>query len=236
MSQIDGLTEAGLKTPKAAAVAGVIFSLLTLASFGLLWSAIPADQQASGAWLVANGNEITLALNLIPFAGIAFLWFIGVIRDQLGQREDRFFATVFLGSGLLFLGMLFVAAAVVGAMLIAFRDEPAAFVSLARVPLREGGLIKPRQHLHGQDGGCVHDLHLDGRDVDAFRAALAGLARLSAGGLAACRQLVPPLEFRALSPVGAAPEHPFPGGQCAAALGGLRSRETPQSSTNWLVA
>ena len=68
-----------------------------------------------------------MALNLIPFAGIAFLWFIGVIRDQLGRREDRFFATVFLGSGLLFLGMLFVAAAVVGAMLIAFRDEPAAF-------------------------------------------------------------------------------------------------------------
>jgi hypothetical protein len=127
MSQIDGLTEAGLKTPKAAAIAGVVFSLLTLASFGLLWSAIPADQQGSGAWLVANGNEIALALNLIPFAGIAFLWFIGVIRDQLGRREDRFFATVFLGSGLLFLGMLFVAAAVVGAMLIAFGDEPAAF-------------------------------------------------------------------------------------------------------------
>ena len=127
MSQIDGLTEAGLKTPKAAAVAGVVFSLLTLASFGLLWSAIPADQQASGAWLVANGNEIALALNLIPFAGIAFLWFIGVVRDRLGQREDRFFATVFFGNGLLFLGTLFVAAAVVGAMLIAFGGEPAGF-------------------------------------------------------------------------------------------------------------
>jgi hypothetical protein len=40
----------------------------------------------------------------IPFAGIAFLWFIGVIRDRIGAREDRFFATVFLGSGLLFVG------------------------------------------------------------------------------------------------------------------------------------
>ncbi len=127
MSQVDGLTEAGLKTPKAAAIAGVVFSLLTLASFGLLWSAIPADPQASGAWVAANASVIQLALNLLPFAGIAFLWFIGVIRDQLGQREDRFFATVFLGSGLLFLGMLFVAAAVVGAMLAAFGDEPAAF-------------------------------------------------------------------------------------------------------------
>ncbi len=129
MSQVEGLTDAGLRTPKAAAIAGVVFSLLTLASFGLLWRAIPADPEASGAWLAANASEVSLALNLIPFAGIAFLWFIGVVRDRLGRREDRFFATVFFGSGLLFLGMLFVAAAVVGAMLIAFRDEPAAFAA-----------------------------------------------------------------------------------------------------------
>ena len=101
--------------------------MLTLASFGLLWSAIPAGPQASAAWLAASADEVALALNLIPFAGIAFLWFIGVLRDRLGRREDQFFATVFLGSGLLFLGMLYVAAAIVGAMLIAFKDEPAAF-------------------------------------------------------------------------------------------------------------
>ena len=123
------LTSSGLRTPKAAAVAGVVFSLLTLASFGILWRAIPADSQASGEWLATNANEVALALNLIPFAGIAFLWFIGVIRDRLGSREDRFFATVFFGSGLLFLGMLFVAAAVVGAMLIAFREEPVVFAA-----------------------------------------------------------------------------------------------------------
>jgi hypothetical protein len=126
MSQVEGVTEAGLKTPKAAAVAGVVFSMLTLASFGLLWGAIPAEPQASDEWLSANADEVALALNLIPFAGIAFLWFIGVLRDRLGRREDRFFATVFLGSGLLFLGMLYVAAALVGAMLIAFRGEPVA--------------------------------------------------------------------------------------------------------------
>jgi hypothetical protein len=97
MSQAEALTDAGLRTPRAAAVAGVVFSLLTLISFGLLWTAIPADPQASGGWLAANTAEVALAL--IPFAGIAFLWFIGVIRDRLGAREDRFFATVFLGSG-----------------------------------------------------------------------------------------------------------------------------------------
>ncbi|HET9648943.1 MAG TPA: hypothetical protein VFP34_12050 [Microlunatus sp.] len=50
---------------------------------------------------------IRLGLNLVPFAGIAFLWFIGVVRDQLGDVEDRLFSTVFLGSGLLFLAMVY---------------------------------------------------------------------------------------------------------------------------------
>jgi hypothetical protein len=44
-----------------------------------------------------------------PFAGITFLWFLGVIRDRLGDLEDRFFATVLSGSGLLFVAMIFVA-------------------------------------------------------------------------------------------------------------------------------
>ena len=52
-------------------------------------------------------------LYLAPFAGIMFLWFVAVIRDQIGEREDRFFATVFFGSGLLFVALLFTTAAVV---------------------------------------------------------------------------------------------------------------------------
>ena len=51
------------------------------------------------------------AVSLIPFAGIAFLWFIGVIRTRLGDREDKLFATVFLGSRLLFVALLFLAGA-----------------------------------------------------------------------------------------------------------------------------
>ena len=85
------------KTPKAAAIAGIVFSILLLTSFGLLRWSIPSDPLAPSIWLSGRGNTIALALNLIPFAGIAFLWFIGVLRDRLGQREDRFFATVFLG-------------------------------------------------------------------------------------------------------------------------------------------
>lgn len=60
---------------------------------------------------------VAIGLNLIPFAGIAFLWFIGVIRDRIGAHEDRFFATVFLGSGVLFVGMMFVAAAFAGGLI-----------------------------------------------------------------------------------------------------------------------
>lgn len=55
----------------------------------------------------------------MPFAGIAFLWFIGVVRDLLGEYEDRFFSTVFFGSGILFLAMVFVSCAVAGATLAA---------------------------------------------------------------------------------------------------------------------
>ena len=65
-------------------------------------------------------------MNLVPFAGVAFLWFVGALRDRLGEREDRFFATVFLGSGFLLLAMLFAAAAAVGAIIIAFHAVPEA--------------------------------------------------------------------------------------------------------------
>jgi hypothetical protein len=112
------LTHAHLKTPKAAAIAGIAFSLLLLLILWLLRTSIPADPLEPGAWLATDTRAITIALNLVPFAGVAFLWFIGVLRDRLGQREDRFFATVFFGSALLFLAMLFAAAAVIGAVVL----------------------------------------------------------------------------------------------------------------------
>ena len=63
-------------------------------------------------------------MNLIPFAGIAFLWFVGALRDRLGDLEDRFFSTVFLGSSLLFLATLFTSAAAIGAIILAFATDP----------------------------------------------------------------------------------------------------------------
>jgi hypothetical protein len=117
------LTTTRLKTPRTAAIAGILFSVLLLTSFLLLRLAVPANPLEAGAWLKTNSNTVALALNLMPFAGIAFLWFIGVLRDRLGELEDRFFATVFLGSGLLFLAMLFVSAAMAGGVIIAYKAE-----------------------------------------------------------------------------------------------------------------
>ena len=106
-----------LTTPRAAAVAGIVFSVLLIASLVLFRISVPPQLTGNRDWLVENWKGVDLALNLVPFAGIAFLWFIGVVRDRLGEDEDRFFATVFLGSGLLFLAMLFAAAAVAGGTL-----------------------------------------------------------------------------------------------------------------------
>jgi hypothetical protein len=115
----DELTSRSLRTPRAAAIAGVLFALLLAAALALIRLAVPSDETDAGAWLAdpTKKRMVVLALKLVPFAGIAFLWFIGVVRDRIGQREDRFFATVFLGSALLFVALLFVASAVTAAFL-----------------------------------------------------------------------------------------------------------------------
>lgn len=107
-----------LTTPRAAAVAGILFGLLFAASLALFRAAIPEDLSAGVAWGEQGVKQITLALGLMPFAGMAFLWFIGVVRDRLGKFEDQFFSTVFFGSSLLFLAMVFVSMAIADGILV----------------------------------------------------------------------------------------------------------------------
>ncbi|WP_428685847.1 hypothetical protein [Reyranella sp.] len=120
------LTRGRLRTPRAAAVAGILFSGLLTLAFLLLLSAVPRDSAEHGTWLANGLDRVVLAINLIPFAGVAFLWFIGVVRDRLAEAEDRLFATVFLGSGLLFLVLMFVASAVFGAIVLVHVAHPGA--------------------------------------------------------------------------------------------------------------
>ena len=118
------LTDRRLRTPRAAAVAGILFALLLGISYSLMRISIPADPADGGTWLEERANTVILALSLAPFAGIAFLWFIGVVRDRIGQFEDRFFSSVFFGSGLLYLAMMFVSAAVAGSLLSTYAIIP----------------------------------------------------------------------------------------------------------------
>lgn len=111
------LTHQRLRTPRAAAVAGILFAILYDSGLLLIRIAMRTDIAGETTWMKSNSRLISLALNLVPYAGIAFLWFIGVIRDRLGDLEDRFFASVSLGSGLLFLGLTFIGAAMAGGML-----------------------------------------------------------------------------------------------------------------------
>jgi len=113
-----------LKTPRAAAIAGILFAVLVGTAQVLIRLSIPGDATDSGAWLAGQGDTISLALSLVPFAGIAFLWFMGVVRDHLGRVEDKLLSTVFIGSGLLYLGLSFVSAAVAGSLLATYSTGP----------------------------------------------------------------------------------------------------------------
>ena len=114
-----------LRTPRSAALAGIAFSVIFTVAVVLVRSAVPADPGDAGRWLSDSSRRgaVLFALSLMPFAGIAFLWFVGVLRDRVGEAEDRFFATVFLGSALLFVGMLFVASAVAAGLVASVGDH-----------------------------------------------------------------------------------------------------------------
>jgi hypothetical protein len=83
-------TGARLKTPRAAAIAGIVFSILFIISLAFIRLSVSANPDDAGTWLSNSGKSVPLDLNLLPFAGIAFLWFIGVLRDRMGAIEDRF--------------------------------------------------------------------------------------------------------------------------------------------------
>jgi hypothetical protein len=111
------------RSRRAAAVAGILFGVLLLTAMVMTRIALSDSSLDVLQSDLQRRNLIRWSLGLVPFAGIAFLWFIGVIREQLGSVEDRLFSTVFLGSGLLFLAMLFVGA-IMSTSLVDMLDRP----------------------------------------------------------------------------------------------------------------
>ncbi|MFD6226372.1 hypothetical protein ACFWFZ_05775 [Streptomyces sp. NPDC060232] len=106
-----------LKTPRAAGMAGVAFAVLLGAAIVLMRISVPAGGAADAAIDPDRRWAVQLALQIVPFAGIFFLWFMGALRAHTGEAEDRFVATVFLGSGFVCVATLFAAAAAAGTVL-----------------------------------------------------------------------------------------------------------------------
>jgi hypothetical protein len=151
------LTYRGLRTPRAAGMAGVLFALLFGTSLVLLRTGLDPDPLVPIDWDGPAGWRVRVAMTLMPFAGIALLWFMGVVRDRLGRHEDRFFSTVSIGSGLLFLAMVFASMSIAGGLLatasaeLAF-DAERGFAAFGRAvmlqisnvyALRMGGVFMP---------------------------------------------------------------------------------------------
>lgn len=108
-----------LTTPRAAGIAGIVFAGLFVTSIVLLRIATGRSLSAQTVIRNVTGHDSTLAiagLYLAFFAAVAFLWFMAVLRDRIGSREDKFFATVFMGSGLLFVALFLAGATAVGAL------------------------------------------------------------------------------------------------------------------------
>ena len=97
-----------MRSIEAAAIAGILHSLLSLvATFILLAAPDPSEgDQAIREWYLDEGHQrqLILAVNLLTVSSIMFVWFVAVIRRRVGDRENRFFGTVFLGSALLLTG------------------------------------------------------------------------------------------------------------------------------------
>jgi hypothetical protein len=109
-----------LETPRVAGLAGVVFALLLAAAIVLLRLTIPEGVESVTPAGFADSSQraaVQTALSFVPLAGICFLWFVGALRAQLGRAEDQFFASVLLGSGLVFVATLFGAAAAAAAVL-----------------------------------------------------------------------------------------------------------------------
>ena len=118
------LSNRALRTPRAAAIAGILFAVLVGTSHVLIHLSVPADLLDPSDWLEDQAKTVALAMSLVPFAGIAFLWFMGVVRDRMGRLEDQFFSTLFFGSGYLYLAMTFVSAAIAGGILTLYALDP----------------------------------------------------------------------------------------------------------------
>ena len=131
-----------LRSIDAAAIAGVVFTVLALVALYLLWGYPSADlpEKELTAWFdeFDNRASLLLGLQLATTAAIAFLWFVAVVRRRIGDYEDQFFSTVFLGSSVLYIGVWVMGAATLAAPAVALELLDAGTLDPATVTLAGG--------------------------------------------------------------------------------------------------
>lgn len=127
---------------EAAAIAGIVYSILKLTALALLdrTPRLSLDDDELTAWFDEAGNRsaLLLGLNLAAISSIAFLWFVAVIRRRIGDREDRFFSTVFLGSAIAYVGAWLLAASAIASPAVAVTLLDAATISGSSATLAGG--------------------------------------------------------------------------------------------------
>jgi hypothetical protein len=121
---------------------------------------------------------------LLPFAGVAFLWFIAVVRDRVGELEDRFFATVFLGSGLLFIAMMFNVGALAGGLIDTLGSRSGDLIQSGTYGLSRAEILSDHAYLCDEDGRGIHDQHFYHLATNPDIPALDGHARVRTGASA----------------------------------------------------
>jgi len=117
-SKFERRVQRNIRSPRSAAFAGIGYAILIITGMLLLASIVQVRlEDITPELLESWSKKASLIILLVPFAGIAFLWFTGVIRDQLGESEDRFFATLFYGSGIIQVVLLFIWGAIFAAIM-----------------------------------------------------------------------------------------------------------------------
>lgn len=131
-----------VRSPEAAAVAGIVYAALAILAVLRLqdFPSLGLDEAEITAWFDDTGHRAQLigALTLASISGIAFLWFVAVIRRRLGEHEDQFFSTVFFGSGVAYVVVWLSGAAALAAPAVAMTALDAAEVSPASASLAGG--------------------------------------------------------------------------------------------------
>jgi hypothetical protein len=129
-----------LASIEAAAIAGIVCAVgWGISLHGLL--EVPgigaSDSEINDYYAdTSNGNAAIVWLQILVVSTVAFLWFVGVVRGRLGDREPRLFGTVYLGSSVLLAALLFVGAALLAApsvlLAVGHRTPDPAAVSVMR--------------------------------------------------------------------------------------------------------